>query len=144
MATNSTYPLAKIDKGNDRTNNNTNTNTKTTNDLTVDVDADADPPKTPPTFKLGWRFWLIYVSLCLTTFAAAVDNTIVFTALLAITRTIYGEGDYVWIANAYVVASTAVQPLFGRMSNLWEIVAKGLAKTLTHLWISEMAFLGNA
>ncbi|KAI1087782.1 hypothetical protein F5B19DRAFT_474042 [Rostrohypoxylon terebratum] len=86
MATNNTYPLAKIDKGNDRMNTNTNTNTNIniTSDLTVDVAADADPLKTPPTFKPGWRFWLIYVFLCLVTFAAAVDNTVVLTALPAI------------------------------------------------------------
>lgn len=76
--------------------------------------------RSPPigNFKPDWRFWLIYVSLCLVTFASSVDNTIVFTALPTITRTLGGGSDYVWIANSYVVASIAVQPLFGQVSNI--------------------------
>lgn len=69
-------------------------------------------------FKPDWRFWLIYVSLCLVTFAGAVDNTIVFTALPTITRAVGGGDEYVWIANSYIVASTAIQPLFGHISNV--------------------------
>ncbi|CAI6334453.1 unnamed protein product [Periconia digitata] len=70
-------------------------------------------------FEPDWRFWLIYVSLCLISFAAAVDNTIVFTALPSITRAIGGSNHYIWIANSYVIASTAVMPLFGQVSNIF-------------------------
>jgi MFS family permease len=81
--------------------------------------ATAKQPATNVTpFKPDWRFWLIYVSLCLVTFAGAVDNTIVFTALPTITRAVGGGDDYVWIANSYIVASTAIQPLFGQLSNV--------------------------
>jgi MFS family permease len=90
----------------------------------------AEPPNAPSStnnetnakdttaFKPDWRFWLIYVSLCLVTFAGAVDNTIVFTALPTITRAVGGGDQYVWIANSYIVASTAIQPLFGQISNV--------------------------
>ncbi|RWA08692.1 hypothetical protein EKO27_g6424 [Xylaria grammica] len=84
--------------------------------------SDESPGTTTPAaaalFKPGWRFWLIYVSLALITFAASVDNTIVFTALPAITREINAGSQYVWIANSYVIASTAIQPLFGQLSNI--------------------------
>ncbi|KAF2690571.1 MFS general substrate transporter [Lentithecium fluviatile CBS 122367] len=70
-------------------------------------------------FRPDWRFWIIYVSLFLISFAAAVDNTIVFTALPSITQAIGGGGQYVWIANSYVVASTAIMPLFGQISNIF-------------------------
>jgi hypothetical protein len=70
-------------------------------------------------FRPDWNFWIVYVSLCLVSFAAAVDNTIVFTALPAITQTIGGHEQYVWIANAYVLGSTAIMPLFGQISNIF-------------------------
>ncbi|KAH8773845.1 major facilitator superfamily domain-containing protein [Diaporthe sp. PMI_573] len=80
---------------------------------------DNDPQHTTvSSFKPDWRFWLIYVSLCLVTFASAVDNTIVFTALPTITRALGGGSQYVWIANSYVIASTAIQPLCGQLSNV--------------------------
>ncbi|KAI0206555.1 major facilitator superfamily domain-containing protein [Astrocystis sublimbata] len=75
-------------------------------------------PASPPAFRPDWRFWLIYVSLALITFAASVDNTIVFTALPAIAKDIDAGSQYVWIANSYVISSTAVQPLFGQLSNI--------------------------
>ncbi|KAJ8114180.1 hypothetical protein ONZ43_g4963 [Nemania bipapillata] len=75
-------------------------------------------PASSPAFQPDWRFWLIYVSLALITFAASVDNTIVFTALPAIARDINAGSQYVWIANSYVIASTAIQPLFGQLSNI--------------------------
>ncbi|KAI0867433.1 major facilitator superfamily domain-containing protein [Hypoxylon argillaceum] len=75
-------------------------------------------PTSSPAFQPDWRFWLIYLSLALITFAASVDNTIVFTALPAITREINAGSQYVWIANSYVIASTAIQPLFGQLSNI--------------------------
>jgi EmrB/QacA subfamily drug resistance transporter len=76
--------------------------------------ADADAK-----FKPSASFWLIFVSLCLASFLAALDVTIVTTALPTIIRDIGGEGQYVWIANSYVVASTATQPFAGKLSNIY-------------------------
>jgi MFS family permease len=69
--------------------------------------------------KYNWRFWLVFLTLCLISFASALDSTIITTALPAITRDIEGQQQYVWIANSFVVASTAIQPLVGQMSNIF-------------------------
>lgn len=92
--------------------------------------------KDVPAFKPDWHFWLIYISLCLVTFAGAVDNTIVFTALPTITRAVGGGDSYVWIANSYIVASTAIQPLFGQISNV-------LGRRIPSLLVVALFILGS-
>ena len=66
-----------------------------------------------------WRFWLVFLSMCLVSFASSLDSTIITTALPTITRVIEGQHQYVWIANSFVLASTAVQPLVGQLSNIF-------------------------
>lgn len=41
------------------------------------------------------------------------------TALPTITNAIGGQQRYIWIANSFVLASTAVQPLVGQLSNIF-------------------------
>ena len=58
----------------------------------------------------------------MTSFIGSVDATVVTTALPTITRVgklAEGESNtYVWIANSFVLASTAPQPLFAQVSNI--------------------------
>lgn len=77
--------------------------------------ADTDDGGEPRSFA----FWMVFVSLCLASFLAALDVTVITTALPTITRDIGGEDKYVWIANCYVITSTAIQPLFGQLSNIF-------------------------
>ncbi|EAW11039.1 putative MFS multidrug transporter [Aspergillus clavatus NRRL 1] len=44
--------------------------------------------------------------------------TAITTALPTVTRELDGEENYVWIANAYTLASAAIQPLVGQISNI--------------------------
>lgn len=71
------------------------------------------------TNKHSWRFWLLYLSMCLVSFASAFDSTIITTALPTITRAINGQEQYIWIANSFVLASTVVQPLVGQLANIF-------------------------
>jgi EmrB/QacA subfamily drug resistance transporter len=64
-------------------------------------------------------FWMVFVALCLASFLAALDVTVITTALPAISTAIGGQDKYVWIANSYVLTSTAIQPLFGQLSNIF-------------------------
>jgi len=64
-------------------------------------------------------FWMVFVALCLASFLAALDVTVITTALPTITAAIGGQDKYVWIANSYVLTSTAIQPLFGQLSNIF-------------------------
>ena len=72
-----------------------------------------------PALPKGARFWLIFVGLCLAGFVSAMDSTIIFTALPTVARELNGQGEYVWSGNAYVLTSTAIQPLFGQTSNIF-------------------------
>lgn len=65
------------------------------------------------------RFYLVFTSLCLISFVSALDATIIGTALPTITRDIGGESQYAWIANCFIITSTAPQPLFAQISNIF-------------------------
>ncbi|KAH6666345.1 major facilitator superfamily-domain-containing protein [Halenospora varia] len=76
-----------------------------------------DAPKTTTT--RGLQFWLIILSGCLVDFSTALDATIITTALPKITTDLRGEQQYVWLANTYVFACTAVMPFVGQTSNIF-------------------------
>ncbi|KAK4163958.1 putative MFS-type transporter YusP [Cladorrhinum sp. PSN259] len=89
---------------------------------TATVSADTDPAGGSPPDNdnpKDLRFWLVFAGLCLAGFLAAMDSTIIFTALPTIASDLGGQADYVWLGNAYVFASTAIQPLYGQLSNIF-------------------------
>jgi len=69
--------------------------------------------------KHTWRFWCVFLALCFTSFVCSMDVTIVVAALPTITREIGGEEKYIWIANSFIFSSTAPQPLFAQISNIF-------------------------
>lgn len=77
------------------------------------------PDTTQAERKHSWRFWMVFLSMCLVSFASALDSTIITTALPTITNAIGGEVRYVWIANSFVLASTTIQPLVGQLSDIF-------------------------
>ncbi|KAF2008135.1 hypothetical protein P154DRAFT_516854 [Amniculicola lignicola CBS 123094] len=85
--------------------------------MATNQDGASDERFTP--FKSSWRIWGIFFALCLLSFISVVDATIITTSLPTITREIVGAEKYVWIANAYLFASTAPQPFFGQISNIF-------------------------
>src|SRR4051812_49998124 len=50
---------------------------------------------------------------------AALDQTIVGTALPTIVGKLGGIEHYSWVVTAYLLASTASTPLYGKLSDLW-------------------------
>ncbi|KAI1856794.1 hypothetical protein JX265_011435 [Neoarthrinium moseri] len=73
---------------------------------------------TDSTSNKGVEFWLVFLGLCFAGFVAATDSTIIFTALPTIANDFGGQSQYIWLENAYVFASTAIQPLYGQVSNI--------------------------
>ena len=61
----------------------------------------------------------ILVSLMLTMFLAALDQTIVATALPTIGRQFQDVTSLSWVITAYLLASTAVAPVFGTLSDIY-------------------------
>lgn len=83
----------------------------------VDVDAAVAPEKTqvaltepstdaPKTAKKGASFWLIMLSLAITTFLSALDLTAISTALPVIAEDLKAS-DFTWIGSSYALSSTA-------------------------------------
>src|ERR1700732_464511 len=61
----------------------------------------------------------ILMSLLLTMFLAALDQTIVATALPTIGRQFGDVSSLSWVITAYLLASTAVAPVFGTLSDIY-------------------------
>ncbi|KAL2074292.1 hypothetical protein VTL71DRAFT_8070 [Oculimacula yallundae] len=89
--------------------------------------------------KKDWRFWMIFVSVCVTTLLVAIDLSIVSTALPTIAQDLDAAELYVWVANAYVLASTAVQPLFGQAANIFGRRSLTIASVLLFMLGSGLA-----
>jgi len=63
-----------------------------------------ESPKTPeqPAAR-GWRFWLIFLPLCISTLLAALESTVTSTALPTIVRDLNTGDNYAWILNGYLL-----------------------------------------
>ena len=83
----------------------------------IDI-SDAPPiaPKAPLTQR---EVRTILMSLLLTMFLAALDQTIVATALPTIGRQFHDVSSLSWVITAYLLASTAVAPVFGTLSDIY-------------------------
>lgn len=60
----------------------------------------------------------IIVGVMLAMFLAALDQTIVATALPTIGRELHNVTDLPWVVTAYLVAAVAVTPLYGKFSDI--------------------------
>ncbi|CAE6446452.1 unnamed protein product [Rhizoctonia solani] len=61
---------------------------------------------------------LVFPGLMLTVFLAAMDQTIVSTALPAMIADLGGSAGYSWIGTAYLLTSACLSPLYGKLSDL--------------------------
>jgi MFS family permease len=68
------------------------------------------------TVTLG-QFMQIFTAVMLPMFVAAVDQTLLATATPAIAADLGGLRDTTWIALAYLMASTVMVPLYGRLGD---------------------------
>ncbi|KAJ5110594.1 MFS general substrate transporter [Penicillium argentinense] len=84
-----------------------------------DTSDNAAPPVDKKKQGKGWRFWAIYVSLCVSILLAAVESTVTSTALPAITDELHAGENYVWFVNSFFLTSACFQPLFGQTANLF-------------------------
>ncbi|HVB04779.1 MAG TPA: MDR family MFS transporter [Acidimicrobiales bacterium] len=73
-----------------------------------------------PTFDLSHRRILAIISaLMLGMFLAALDQTIVSTALPTIVADLHGGSHIAWLVTAYLLASTVSTPLWGKLGDLY-------------------------
>ena len=62
---------------------------------------------------------LIFTGLLLVMFLAALDQTIVATALPTIVGDLGGLSHISWVVTAYLLAQTAVTPLYGKLGDMY-------------------------
>lgn len=74
---------------------------------------------TSPTELDTRRVWLVMVGLLLGMLLAALDQTIVATALPTIAGDLHGLSHLAWVVTAYILTSTISTPLWGKMGDLY-------------------------
>ena len=79
------------------------------------------PPPTPPAAERGAQvnLRLVFAGLLLVMFLAALDQTIVATALPTIVGDLGGLNHISWVVTAYLLAQTVVTPLYGKLGDLY-------------------------
>ncbi|MBX9698381.1 MAG: MFS transporter, partial [Acetobacteraceae bacterium] len=80
---------------------------------TPDSPADTAPAFSPRELRT------IVAGLTLALFLASLDQTIVATALSTVAADIGGWEAIPWVVSAYLIASTVVTPIYGRLSDLY-------------------------
>ena len=83
------------------------------------ISIDDAPPIAPRAPLTPGEVRTILMSLMLTMFLAALDQTIVATALPTIGRQFQDVSSLSWVITAYLLASTAVAPVFGTLSDIY-------------------------
>jgi EmrB/QacA subfamily drug resistance transporter len=73
--------------------------------------AEAAPPVTPREIRLVYMGFMVVLGL------ASLDQSIVATALPRIVSDIGGVAHLSWVVTAYILASTATMPLYGKLSD---------------------------
>ncbi|KAG1756595.1 MFS general substrate transporter [Suillus paluster] len=64
------------------------------------------------------RIGIVFFGLMCCTFLAALDQTIVATALPTIVAELGGGNNYSWVGSAYMLASASLGPVYGKLSNI--------------------------
>ncbi|KAJ2400466.1 hypothetical protein GGI23_002013 [Coemansia sp. RSA 2559] len=76
------------------------------------------PEMVKPTVEIaGFKKMVVFLSLALIMLVASLDLTIVTTAIPKISQQFDALSDATWISTAYMLTTTALQPLYGRLSD---------------------------
>jgi EmrB/QacA subfamily drug resistance transporter len=74
---------------------------------------------TPPIQESHRKVMLVFAGVMLGMFLAALDQTIVATALPTIVGDLGGANHLSWVVTAYMLASTATTPLWGKLGDMF-------------------------
>lgn len=64
------------------------------------------------------RLVIVFIGLMMCTFLAALDQTIVATALPTIVEQLQGGKNYSWVGSAYLLGAATLSPLYGKLSDV--------------------------
>ncbi|MBT0993564.1 MFS transporter [Cellulomonas sp. DKR-3] len=88
------------------------------------------------------KVWAVFAGLMLAMLLAALDQTIVATALPTIVQDLGGAEHLSWVVTAYMLASTATTPLWGKLGDLYG--RKILFITCIVLFLAGSALAGTS
>src|SRR4051812_40462558 len=100
----------------------------------------AAPAPAPPVAQPRVR--VVFTGLVLVMLLAALDSTIVATALPTIVGDLGGLQHISWITSAYLLAQTAVTPLYGKLGDLYG--RKRVLQSAVVLFLAGSALCGLA
>jgi EmrB/QacA subfamily drug resistance transporter len=86
------------------------------------------------------RIWVVFTGLMLVMLLAALDSTIVATALPTIVGDLGGLQHIAWVTSAYLLAQTAVTPLYGKLGDLFG--RKRILQTAVVMFLAGSALCG--
>ena len=98
---------------------NENGSATSTEGPTSDVAPKNGPPAEPEASRTKLQTAVIMASLCASVFLAALDTTIITTALPTISEHFHSNAGYTWIGSAYLLANAASTPSWGKFSDIW-------------------------
>src|SRR2546423_4193024 len=101
-------------------------------DATADMSVDAEPAPLA----------VIFTGLMLVMLLAALDQTIVATALPTIVGDLGGLDHLAWVTSAYLLAQTVVTPVYGKLGDLYG--RKRILQTAVLLFLAGSALCGMA
>ena len=91
------------------------------------------------------RQLVIIFSLCMALFLAALDVTIITTALPTIATTFHANSaGYTWVGSAYLLASASSAPVWGKISDIWGRKPIIMLANLVFMGGSLIAALANS
>ena len=88
------------------------------------------------------RVLVIFSGLLLSLFLAALDSTIVGTALPTIVSELGGLEQLAWVVTAYLLAQTVVTPLYGKLGDLYG--RKGVLQSAVVLFLVGSVLCGTS
>ena len=77
------------------------------------------PPAETKPFKPTRRFWLVIMSISVVHLCGAIEATIVINALPTIAAALGSGNLYLWVPNAFFLASVAALPLYAQLSDIF-------------------------
>src|SRR5258708_2627506 len=85
----------------------------------MSVQTENPAPEAAPIEESPSRVRLVFAGVMLGMFLAALDQTIVATALPTIVGDLGGANHLSWVVTAYMLASTATTPLWGKLGDMF-------------------------
>ncbi|KAI5867017.1 major facilitator superfamily domain-containing protein [Durotheca rogersii] len=89
-------------------------------DVDVDLEVNGENGAKVPSFLIetdNRQFWIVFLSIMLTHFIACFDGTIMASSHPVITSYFRSSNSASWLSTAFLLTSTAFQPIVGRLSD---------------------------